>query len=81
MTLIANRQLCGDYGHVAAGAIFTAPNRVAESLIARGLARLSEEGEPPALRLLREAVAAADKPQRRRKPKGEKLPCSHVTSR
>ncbi len=39
MNLIANRQLTGDYGTVAPGQYFNADQDVAESLIARGLAR------------------------------------------
>jgi len=40
MTLIAIRQLTGDYGRVAPGGVFAAESDVAESLMSRGLARL-----------------------------------------
>lgn len=37
MKVIANRQLCGDYGHVTAGQEFEARDDVAEHLLKAGL--------------------------------------------
>lgn len=56
-TLIAHRQLVGDYGRVAAGGTFSTSAAVADRLLARGLASIAEPTEdPPALLALRKAV-------------------------
>ena len=45
MRLIAIRQLVGDYGRVADGQQFEAPEDVAKQLLARGLARRADPPE------------------------------------
>ncbi len=64
MKLIANRQLVGSYGTVAAGGVFEADGETAKQLIGRGLARSSDSGSDdvedcPALVALRKAVTEA----------------------